>query len=74
MKGGKLMLKSIIGENAGKVWLALSKKSHLSINVLKNNTGLDDQDLNRAIGWLARENKVRIADTGTKIVYELAGR
>ena len=72
MKGGKLMLKSIIGENAGKVWLALSKKSHLSINVLKNNTGLDDQDLNRAIGWLARESKIKFEKKGKGMAISLS--
>jgi len=66
------MLKSIIGENAGKVWVALRTKSPLSFNVLKKNTQMDDQELNRAIGWLARESKIRFEKKGKAMGISLA--
>ncbi|MCI5580459.1 MAG: winged helix-turn-helix domain-containing protein [Phocaeicola plebeius] len=52
------MDKHQIGTNAGIVWNVLKDNSHWEYHDLKNATGLSDRDLNAAIGWLARENKV----------------
>ncbi len=46
------------GQNAGKVWEALNKKGPLSQTKLITTTVLDEHQLQTAIGWLARENKV----------------
>ena len=48
------MDKVSIGMNAGIVWLVGYKE-------LKKASGLSDRDLNAAIGWLARENKIEFA-------------
>jgi len=55
------------GENAGKVWEALNCKGPLSETKLLTTTLLDERELQSAIGWLARENK--ICKNGT--VYKL---
>jgi hypothetical protein len=55
------------GENAGKVWEALNCKGPLSETKLLTTTLLDERELQAAIGWLARENK--ICKNGT--VYKL---
>ena len=55
------------GENAGKVWEALNTKGPLSETKLLTMTLLDERELQSAIGWLARENK--ICKNGT--VYKL---
>ena len=52
------MNKSQIGENAGKVWDKLKDNRHWEYEELKGATGLSDRDLNAAIGWLAREDKI----------------
>lgn len=56
------MYKTVIGENAGKVWKYLyntpATKSEFS--EVKSGTGLSDLELAAAIGWLAREGKVEI--------------
>lgn len=52
------MDKSIIGKNAGIVWDTLNNNEHWDYQDLKNATGLSDRDLNAAIGWLAREDKI----------------
>jgi len=57
------------GQNAGKVWKALNEKGPLSEIKLINNTFLNERQLNAAVGWLARENK--ICRNGT--VYKLGG-
>lgn len=52
------MDKRIIGENAGVIWKLLNNGERWEYERLKTASGLSDRDLNLAIGWLARENKV----------------
>lgn len=52
------MNKIQIGENAGIVWNKLKDNRHWEYEELKLATGLTDRDLNAAIGWLAREDKI----------------
>ena len=52
------MDKQIIGANAGIVWQLLNDGKRWEYNDLKKASGLSDRDLNAAIGWLAREDKV----------------
>jgi hypothetical protein len=47
------------GWNAGKVWKTLNTKGPLREEVLLQNTKLKDDELWAAIGWLAREDKIR---------------
>lgn len=47
-----------IGTNAGIVWNVLKDNVHWDYEQLKTATGLTDRDLNAAIGWLAREDKI----------------
>ena len=47
------------GRNAGKVWGTLNMQGPLSEAKLMNTTMLNENALYAAIGWLARENKVR---------------
>ena len=52
------MDKHIIGENAGVIWRLLNNGERWEYESLKAASGLSDRDLNLAIGWLARENKI----------------
>ena len=52
------MDKNSIGTNAGIVWNLLSNNKHWEYEQLKAASGLSDRDLNAAIGWLAREDKI----------------
>lgn len=48
-----------IGENAGIVWKLLhGENKKWEYAELKSVSGLSDRDLNAAIGWLAREDKI----------------
>ncbi len=51
------MLIEKIGENAGAIWNALQGGA-LTTKALKKATKLKEADLNLALGWLARENKI----------------
>ncbi len=48
-----------IGENAGIIWRLLDNNKKWEYNELKTASGLSDRDINAAIGWLARENKIQ---------------
>ena len=53
------MDKATIGTNAGIVWRTINDSGRpWKYEELKNATKLSDRDLNAAIGWLARENKI----------------
>lgn len=52
------MLKKEIGENAGTIWQLLDKNGQMSYLELKKQTGLSEQELLFAIGWLSREDKI----------------
>lgn len=49
-----------IGKNAGVIWRLLSDNRDWNYNELKQASGLCDRELNAAIGWLVRENKIEI--------------
>ena len=52
----------IIGTNAGTVWVALNDAQALGVKQLKKITKLKDKELYAALGWLAREGKILIAE------------
>ncbi|MBI3830621.1 MAG: winged helix-turn-helix domain-containing protein [Planctomycetes bacterium] len=51
-------MESIIGGNAGKIWQSLKDKGAQSASALGRATGLKASELDRGIGWLAREGKL----------------
>ena len=64
------MDKSSIGINAGRVWQKLSESNkRWEYEELKHALDLADRDLNAAIGWLAREDKL----PGNQLLYRIKG-
>ncbi|WP_020564688.1 winged helix-turn-helix domain-containing protein [Methylosarcina fibrata] len=53
-----------IGEAAGKVWTYLDKNGPSSVSKVTNETGLNKNDIQRAIGWLLKEDKLAIEMVG----------
>ena len=51
-----------IGYNAGLVWNALNEADALGLRQIKKITKLKDKELYLALGWLASENKIAIAE------------
>jgi DNA-binding transcriptional ArsR family regulator len=47
-----------IGKAAGKIWHFLDQNGEASASRLADETGLDRNEVQRAIGWLAREGKL----------------
>ena len=52
------MIKQIIGENGGLIWLLINENGELPLDELLNISSLNIADFNMSIGWLARENKI----------------
>jgi Winged helix-turn-helix domain (DUF2582) len=54
-----------IGLAAGKIWTYLDKNGSSSVAKITTETGLAKNDVQRGIGWLAKEDK---------LIFELKGR
>lgn len=61
-----------IGNAAGIVWSFLSENGASSVNKISTETGIGKNDIHRAIGWLAREEKIVIDNSGRNEVIALA--
>jgi len=58
-----------IGETAGTVWHVLSENGPLAMTKLVKVVGQPQNTVMLALGWLAREDKIRIEEEGrTRIV------
>lgn len=62
-----------IGMWAGMIWNALDIEGTLSVKKIKKVTKLKDKEIFAAIGWLAREGKINLAEDDTEIMVSLVG-
>ncbi len=62
-----------IGETAGKVWRLLNENGEASLSQLKRSVEADPNLILQAIGWLAREDKLRIEKNRRSVIYSLKG-
>ncbi len=53
-----------IGEAAGQIWMYLDKNGPASVTKITNETGINKNDIQRAIGWLLKEDKLSIDMVG----------
>lgn len=53
-----------IGQAAGKMWKFLDENGASSPSKIAKETGISKTDLQRAIGWLAKEDKIEIEVNG----------
>lgn len=65
---------SEIGLIAGKVWQTLDAEGPLSLAKLVKKVGASRDSVMQGVGWLARENKVRIVEEGRTRVVSLSER
>ena len=63
-----------IGETAGKVWQFLNEKGEANIIQLMKGVEAESSLIFEAIGWLAREDKLRMEENGGYVTYSLRGR
>ncbi|MDR0507352.1 MAG: winged helix-turn-helix domain-containing protein [Dysgonamonadaceae bacterium] len=65
------MLENNIGINAGTIWCLLSRKNALSIREIGEYTNFRESFIYYALGWLARENKIRFFEKEGAVYVEL---
>lgn len=65
------MLSEKIGKNAGLIWTTL-EIGELNVKALKKATKLTEKDLNLALGWLAREGKIKFNEVDGELFLKLA--
>lgn len=53
-----------IGEAAGKIWTYLNQNGPSSVTKITNETGINKNEIQRAIGWLLKEDKLNIEMIG----------
>jgi len=61
-----IMIKQTIGENAGQIWQLLNEKGEMQLTELLEISKIEESDLNRSLGWLAREDKIAFYDRNKK--------
>ncbi|WP_198244803.1 winged helix-turn-helix domain-containing protein [methane-oxidizing endosymbiont of Gigantopelta aegis] len=60
-----------IGKAAGKIWEYLDKNGEASVSKITKETGLNRNDAQRAIGWLAKEGKLNFETQGRSELLSL---
>ncbi len=58
------MSEDIIGAAAGKIWEYLNENEEASVSKVAKETGLGKNEVQRAIGWLAKEDKLSFEING----------
>lgn len=53
-----------IGVTAGKIWHYLDKNGSSSVTKVATDTGLGKTEVQRAIGWLSKEGKLKVEMKG----------
>lgn len=56
---GETNLTSRVGETAGKVWSVLETVREIDMEYIPKLTGVSEEEFFAAVGWLARENKIK---------------
>jgi predicted RNA-binding protein (virulence factor B family) len=57
-------MSNVIGDAAGKIWQYLNDNGPSSANKIEKDTGISKNDIQRAIGWLSKEDKLIIEAKG----------
>ena len=65
------MLVEKIGINAGLIW-AVIENGEMNVKAVKKATKLAEKDLNLALGWLAREGKIKFNEVENELFVSLA--
>ena len=59
-----------IGDNAGKIWNALNTNRDINITSIAKISQISIRNAYTALGWLAREDKIKINPTTTEVRYD----
>ena len=65
---------SAIGDTAGKVWSYLEKHGRSSISAVEKGSSAPKREVQMALGWLAREGKIELAEEKRALYVWLKGQ
>ena len=65
-KLGETNLTTKIGEDAGEVWNALNSLENIDISYIAKLAHIEEKDACLAVGWLAREDKIKAKKENSK--------
>ncbi|MCQ2112250.1 MAG: winged helix-turn-helix domain-containing protein [Bacteroidaceae bacterium] len=68
------MLQEKAGNIAGLIWHSLDENGAQTYKQIKKSTKLAEKDFNLGLGWLLREDKLNVAETGDEkdpLIYSL---
>lgn len=57
-------MRDVIGDAAGQIWHYLNENGEASVTKVTTETGLGKNEVQRAIGWLLKEDKLNIETIG----------
>ncbi len=57
-------MSNVIGDAAGKIWQYLDTNGPSSVAKIEKETEISSKDVQRAIGWLSKEDKLLIETKG----------
>ena len=66
-------MREAIGDAAGKIWRYLEAQGSRSVSQIQRDTRLSQSLTYLALGWLAREDKVRFAQERRALLVSLEG-
>jgi len=66
-------MRDVIGEAAGKIWHYLDENGEASVTKIATETGLGKNEVQRAMGWLLKEDKLNIETMGRAEILSLKG-
>lgn len=64
---------SAIGDTAGRVWSYLEKNGRSSISAVEKGIKAPKREVQMALGWLAREDKIDLAEENRAVYVWLKG-
>jgi hypothetical protein len=64
---------SSVGATAGKIWDYLEKHGRSSISAVEKGSSAPKREVQMAIGWLAREDKIELAEEKRTLYVWLKG-
>ncbi len=67
-------MQSQIGSTAGEIWKYLTEKNNATVMELKSRLGISNTLLHLALGWLLRENKIELLESGHTYTVTLKGQ
>jgi hypothetical protein len=67
----EITVESIFGTKAGIVWKALNQNGPSNIGDLVKSTSLSREEINGALGWLGREDKILVEQKGRAMIFSL---